>query len=84
MRNWLRDVDDVFLHLLVKPADSTGYRQMEVFDYRSSGGHLFGFIGALGLAEFRCGAGPPGGPRQASPVPPWYGGSLLGECRQSP
>jgi len=55
MRNWLRDVDDVFLHLLVKPADSTGYRQMEVFDYRSSGGHLFGFIGALGLAEFRCG-----------------------------
>jgi len=57
MRNWLRDVDDVFLHLLVKPADGTGYRQMEVFDYRSSGGHLFGFIGALGLAEFRCGAG---------------------------
>jgi len=82
MRDWLRDVDDVFLHLLVKPANSTGYRQMEVFDYRSSGGHLFGFIGALRLAEFRCGVGPPGGPRQASPVLVWR--ILLGECRQSP
>ena len=56
MRGWLRDADDVFLHLLVKPADGMDYRQMEVLDYRSGGGHLFGFIGALGLAEFRCGA----------------------------
>ena len=83
MRGWLRDVDDAFLHLLVKQADGMDYRQMEVLEYRSSGGHLFGFIGALGLAEFRCGTGPPGGPRQASPIQPWYGGFLLRECRQS-
>ena len=78
MRGWLRDVDDVFLHLLVKPADGTGYRQMEVLDYRSGGGHLSASSGRWGWPSFVA--------EQAllaalgKPVLYWYSGFFSGNA----